>query len=90
MEICICAAIRLKDGLIIRGHRHSDCYRNLAGRPKYKKYIREFDDPEEGFITSLNRFVSREVGRNLQNIAGIPSADKDGYRGNTLYSEDLY
>src|SRR3990167_8567278 len=24
-EVCICAAIRLEDGRIIRGHRHDDC-----------------------------------------------------------------
>jgi len=47
-------------------------------------------DVEQGFVTSKNRYVSREEGRSLQEAAGIKSAGKDGYRGNTLYSEDLY
>ena len=45
---------------------------------------------EQGFITSKNRYVSREEGRKLQDEAGIKSIDKDGYRYNTLFSEDLY
>ncbi len=87
-EICICAAVKMPDGFIVRGHRHADCYHNLSGRPKYKKAI--FHNTEEGFITSKNRFVSREEGRKLQDAAGIKSADPEGYRGDTLFSEDLY
>lgn len=88
-EICICAAVLLKDGLLVRGHRHADCIHNLRQRPdmtddRYKGHI-------QGFITSRNRFVTREEGRKLQDDAGIPSADtKGGYKGNTLFSEDLY
>ena len=44
----------------------------------------------QGFITSENRYVGREEGRILQDKAGIKSADKGGYRGKTLFSEDLY
>lgn len=88
-EICICAAIKLQDGFIIRGHRHADCYHNLAGRPKYKETkMHLFAD--EGFITSKNRYVGREEGLALQLAADIPSADKDGYRGEMLFIEDLY
>lgn len=83
-EICICAAILCKNGQIIRGHRHGDCLRNM--------YYREvkLKEKEQGFITSHNRFVGREEGRKLQDEAGIPSADPEGYKGNTLFSEDLY
>jgi hypothetical protein len=87
-EIVICAAVKMPDGFVVRGHRHADCYRNLSERPRYKDAI--FGDTEEGFITSKNRFVTREEGRKLQDAAGIPSADKYGYRGDTLFSEDLY
>lgn len=87
-EICICAAVKVHDGFIVRGHRHNDCLHNLFGRPKYKNYKRI--GYEEGFVTSKNRFVGREEGRRLQDAAGIKSADKDGYREDTLYSEDLY
>jgi len=88
-EIVICSAVKTPSGLIVRGHRHCDCYHNLSLRPEYK-------DPksicfcEEGFITSRNRFVGREEGRKLQDKAGIKSVDRDGYREGTLFSEDLY
>ncbi len=88
-EFCVCAAIKTQDGLIIRGHRHADCYRTLSNRPDYKNHVKLFII-EEGFITSRNRFVDRKFGRLLQDRAGIPSVNKDGYRGGILYSEDLY
>ncbi len=45
----------------------------------------------QGFITSRNRFVTREEGRVLQDAARIPSMDlPEGYKGSTLFSEDLY
>ena len=82
-EIVICAAIKYKDGLIIRGHRHGDCAFD-CDRPLKK----DFKGHIQGFITSKNRFVTREEGRKLQDAAGIKSVD--GYRGDTLFSEDLY
>ena len=90
-EIVICAAIKLPDGFIIRGHRHNDCYRNLYGRPKYKNF-KPSDEGRiiEGFITSTNRFVDRTLGRHIQDMAGIKSVTPDGYRPATLFSEDLY
>jgi len=85
-EICICAAIRTEDDKIILGHRHSDCFTAMRVRNKKEAHI--FDS--QGFITSFNRFVTRKEGRKLQDAAGIKSADPEGYRGDTLYSEDLY
>jgi hypothetical protein len=85
-EVVICAAIKTEDGIIARGHRHSDCYHVLIGMGIDTKKC----DGEQGFITSKNRFVSREEGRILQDKAGIKSADREGYRGKTLFSEDLY
>lgn len=86
-EIVICAAVKLHDGRIFRGHRHADCFAVMRGiNPK----IEWPNDNEQGFITSKNRFVTRQEGRKLQDTAGIPSASVDGYFGNTLYSEDLY
>lgn len=83
-EICICAAIRTKKGKVFRGHRHSDCY--------YAMVQRGINEPnaEQGFVTSRNRFVSREEGRKLQGAAGIKSVSKEGYMPGTLFSEDLY
>lgn len=84
-EVVICAAIVTEDGRIFRGHRHSDCFGawQSAGYKPSANHV-------EGFITSKNRFVTRVEGRKLQDAAGIPSASRDGYAGNTLYSEDLY
>jgi len=85
-EICICAAVKSKDGQIIRGHRHGDCIQTMI-RMKLEPSPKA---ESQGFITSKNRFVGREDGRILQDKAGIKSVDKDGYRGKTLFSEDLY
>lgn len=84
VEIVICAAIKTKDGQIIRGHRHGDAIMT-ASRMKIS-----LEGHKQGFVTSRNRYVSRELGRKLQEKAGIPSADSEGYRGATLFSEDLY
>jgi hypothetical protein len=85
-EICICAAVLDTTGYAWRGHRHADCISSLmeAGR----EYPHVFG--KQGFMTSRNRFVNREDGMILQLAAGIPSADRGGYRGKRLFSEDLY
>lgn len=79
-EVCLCAAVKTVDGYVIRGHRHSDCIRHL----KYHK------GAVQGFLTSNNRFVDREEGYKLQKSAEIKSIADGGYRGEKLYSEDLY
>lgn len=86
-EIVICAAIKTKDGTIIRGHRHADAI-YTAMRMRYKKEDLSFAD--QGFVTSKNRYVSREEGRKIQDAAGIASASPEGYMSGTLFSEDLY
>lgn len=91
MEIVICAAVRAKDGLIIRGHRHATALAKpfgLQGIPGYEDERPYGDD--QGFITSENRYVNREEGLRIQRAAGIESHDPGGYRGGELYSEDLY
>ncbi len=45
---------------------------------------------DQGFITSTNRYVDRKEGMRLQLAAAIASAAPGGYRGATLFSEDLY
>ena len=84
-EICICAAVRTPAGLVIRGHRHCDALRTLAGIPH-----ENCRDAEQGFVTSRGRFVSRADGRMLQTEAGVPSARACGYHAALLFSEDLY
>ena len=82
-EICICAAIKDNTGYIWRGHRHSDCIFWINQKN------RTFKNSDQGFVTSENRFVTREEGYKLQIEADIPSVC-GGYSGNKLYSEDLY
>lgn len=86
LEICICAAVKTTTGKIVRGERHGNCMNTI-----YSLGLKIGQEPsDQGFITSRNRFVTREKGRRLQDAAGIPSADPEGYTGTTLYSEDLY
>jgi len=94
-EICICSAVKI-DGKIFRGHRHGDAMRVMREELTFDLSRKELTKllttktMEQGFVTSKNRYVGRTEGRILQDKAGIKSADKDGYRGNTLFSEDLY
>ena len=83
-EVCVCAAIRLKNGKVITGRRDGEILVNA--------FFLGFDHrgSTQGFMTSKGRFVTRTEGRKLQDAAGIPSRAKDGYRGDKLYSEDLY
>lgn len=84
-EIVICAAVVAEDGRIFRCHRHHQGFWILADL----KIKRRPDHDAQGFITSKNRYVNRKEALQLQQAAGIPSADPSGY-GKELYSEDLY
>ena len=101
-EIVICSAVRVGER-IWRGHRHGHALQAMRDELSWEMTGKEMNDfykgdhpnqaggkMEQGFITSENRYVSREEGRKLQEAAGIKSIDKDGYRGDSLYSEDLY
>lgn len=96
-EVCIVAAIRLPDGRIFRGQRHSDCiriahdlieYRHRAGYEAHGWTSGMASD--QGFVTSRNRYVGRVEGMQLQLAAGIESVAEGGYGGRLLFSEDLY
>ena len=92
-EVVICSAIRLSDGRIFRGHRHSDCIRTAHDLVEYQEpgsWDAKHRRHEQGFVTSRNRYVGREEGLRLQKAAGIPSACPSGYRARDLFSEDLY
>ena len=85
-EICVCAAIRLDDGRIIRGHRHDDCIQTAikwqnAGQPI------EPATATQGFYTTRERFVDRTEGMTLQINAG---RFKERVGVQILFSEDLY
>lgn len=100
-ETCICATIRLPDGRIIRGHRHGDCIRTAVELIDHRHSIGlepvpyegmrdDMRQDSQGFITSTGRYVDRLEGMRLQRAAGIESAADGGYRGDILFSEDLY
>jgi hypothetical protein len=90
-EIVICSAVKVEDK-IWRGHRHNHALQAMRDELSQKitdKELRSINE-DQGFITSKNRFVSREEALELQKAAGIKSADKNGYRFNILFSEDVY
>jgi hypothetical protein len=92
-EHILCAAL-LYRGMIIAGHRHSDCYKVIENLHKM------FVNPEipltglperehQGFLTSHNRYVNRkeawEIAKANDQIAfGKDSSD------DFLISENLY
>lgn len=85
-EVCICAAVLTEEGLTIRGHRHHDAMR-AAG---FAFCTPKRGEEAQGFITSTGRYVDRREGYRLQVAAGIGSKASGGYRGEILFSEDLY
>ena len=96
-EIVICSAIKLPNGKIFRGHRHSDCIEtafkfvswNGGVVPGEHHWTADMCS-DQGFITSRNRYVDRKEGLKLQLAAGIDSVCPSGYRVSDLFSEDLY
>lgn len=90
-EKIICAAIRI-DGQVWRGHRHGHALQAMQDEMLWNHTRQELTGmvKEEGFITSLNRFVGREEARKIHEGGGYASVDRDGYRGDILFSEDLY
>jgi hypothetical protein len=97
-EIVICSAVKLTNGMIFRGHRHTDCIKtahafvtwNGGNNPGEHHWNNKDMIESQGFITSKNRYVGRHEAFNLQVNAGIDSIAVGGYRGNQLFSEDLY
>lgn len=89
-EIVICAAIRMTDGYVVRGHRHADAMRTASEIPRYKDERPYSGD--QGFVTSHNRYVGRVEACQLQKAAGIESVleGAEAYLHGELYSEDLY
>jgi hypothetical protein len=89
-EICVCAAIRMPDGYIVRGHRHCHCIAAAYDMPRYRESWECPQGDDQGFVTSRNRYVTREEGLALQLAAGIYSAKDNSYHKRVLFSEDLY
>lgn len=93
--------INISEGFVICGRRHNNCYQTikcLIGN--YNDYIKKFNfsdkdyKEQQGFITSLDRYVSREEAweiaiENNQVVYGLTTSD-DGDNEKILISENLY
>jgi hypothetical protein len=90
-EFILCAALNF-NGSIICGHRHSDCYKTLIDVIKVKDEDLPIRD-NQGFLTSLNRYVDRKEGwiiakRNKQIQWGLEASENG--EDSALISENLY
>lgn len=88
-ERCVCAAIKLPNGDLVKGKRHNNCISMAVGLGATRDDIA---NAIQGFMTTTGRFVDRKQGMEIQKASGLPSAySHDGmYRGEILFSEDLY
>lgn len=101
MERILCAAIwyieletkfirpkNIDKGIVVCGYRHSDCIAIMAGLATLRSVTfgpNCAGEDEQGFLTSKNRFVSREEAAEI-----AWKANQTASKLNILYSEDLY
>jgi len=74
-------------GLVFTGHRHGQCIYTKCAVTGLRDC--ESGEHEQGFLTSKNRFVSREEALIIA-LEQNQVLDLNEVRGNRLYSEDLY
>lgn len=93
-ERVICAAVQW-NGHVWHGHRHGHALQAMQDELSW--WMARKDMPKgpstgmiQGFVTTTGRFVDRKEAMRIQLAAGIESVDEGGYRGDELYSEDLY
>ncbi|MHB8871643.1 MAG: hypothetical protein ACYC5G_04275 [Candidatus Doudnabacteria bacterium] len=97
-QYILCAAIYYNDGkkrehqpknietgIVVCGRRHHNCIMTAI---EFGKSAKQYPT-EEGFITSKDKFVNREVALEIAKRAN-QILDLSKVRGNVLYSEDLY
>lgn len=90
-EVCLCAAVLLHDGRIVRGHRHDDCISTVIKWRNTGQETGRVEDVMQGFLTSRGRWVDRHEAARLQQAAGIKSVNPRSRDWPTyLFSEDLY
>lgn len=89
-EFCVCAAVKLDDGRIIRGHRHSDCITTAARWQAAGQVIGPIYPDQQGFLTSRGRFVDRRLAMELQRAISDKAPKGHFLQGEELISEDLY
>lgn len=90
-EVCVCAAIVLDDGRIIRGHRHDDCCLTAIRWKDAGQDVGYLRQDMQGFLTSRGRFVDRKEGAALMRRVHWKSAyTQRQFEADILFSEDLY
>jgi hypothetical protein len=77
----------LDKGIVFSGHRHGQCIYSKCAITGLRDA--ESGENEQGFLTSKNRFVSREEALEIA-LKQNQVIDHSQIRGNKLYSEDLY
>ena len=101
MERILCAAIWFDDGkeyahqpknistgIVLCGWRHGCIFPQIGGLVKERQEL-GIHEKEQGFLTSLNRFVDRKKAFKIA-LKENQIIDLNNTRGNRLYSEDLY
>jgi hypothetical protein len=81
-----------KEGVVICGHRHANCIAILNNLTGKRSVTTEVGNYEQGFLTNLNRFVSREEGAEIayREKQIIPNESGLDIKPDRLFSEDLY
>jgi len=84
--------VNIDRGIVICGHRHASVISILGNLTGLRSVTSEVGEYEQGFITNLNRFVSREEGAKIAFEAGqvLPNPDGLTIIPDRLFSEDLY
>lgn len=75
----------IKQGVVVCGHRHPHAIHTFVALTGKRSVTTECGDYEQGFLTSKNRFVSREEASKIAFDCGQISEEKV-----TLFSEDIY
>lgn len=87
MKLVVCAAMIMKDGLVVTGVRHfSPDMRLILHRVYGDKY--HLQVKEQGFVDNKGEFLSREDAWKAADLAG--QIRKEVSSPGTLYSENLY
>jgi len=77
----------LDRGVVFAGHRHGQCIYTKCAITNLRDC--ESGENEQGFLTSKNRFVTREEALIIA-LENNQVLDLKEIRGNKLYSEDLW
>lgn len=84
--------INIEIGIVYMGYRHCNCFASIGDLVK-DRINAGIHEKEQGFLTSLNRFVSREEAAEIalkNNQFKNDEERKEVEKTHYLYSENLY